>query len=338
VTWVRISDSFEDQLPGSSPAEWGLWLWAKAYANRRETDGFVPFAVLRRFGPVLPKRLEEAGAFLRDEARGGYEIVGHLAENPSKAELEASRTARSEAGRLGGLAKARKLSEQLKSSLATAKQAPSNLEAKPYPDPDPQSPYPLFASGASAPSPSDPIEKPSSVRGVPGGEAPRSPDLKGDPEKPKTGEPEFPRTPAPIVPLTLVPPSTGDPPMPPRKPASKSSKPRETTFPDGFAVSPAIEAMARKEALPDPHLVFRDFRDWALAKGKKFVDWEAAFRNWMRSDITRRSYPAWKESARRVNASTVPPTNRMADLVAATGGIEDESEERFVKRMDDVLP
>lgn len=60
-----------------------------------------------------------------------------------------------------------------------------------------------------------------------------------------------------------------------------------------FVVSQAIEAMARKEGLPNPHDVLPDFRDWALGENVRKVDWEATFRRWMRDDRTRRRYPKW---------------------------------------------
>ncbi len=68
-----------------------------------------------------------------------------------------------------------------------------------------------------------------------------------------------------------------------------------TAMPEGFAVSPAIEAMCRAEKLPDPHVVFRDFRDKAAMNDYRYADWEAAFRTWMRSKITRENYPVWGE-------------------------------------------
>lgn len=84
--------------------------------------------------------------------------------------------------------------------------------------------------------------------------------------------------------------------LPVAEPAAKGRRPKraETTIPDDFKVSTAIEAMCRAEGLPDPHVVIRDFRDWALKKAARYVDWEAAFRTWMRSKITRENYPAMK--------------------------------------------
>lgn len=65
----------------------------------------------------------------------------------------------------------------------------------------------------------------------------------------------------------------------------------KTSLPEDFAVSEAMECMCLEEGLPDPHVVIRDFKDKARANGYRYIDWEAAFRTWMRSDITKRSYP-----------------------------------------------
>lgn len=100
-----------------------------------------------------------------------------------------------------------------------------------------------------------------------------------------------------------------DPPLPPEggpPPESSSTRitPRrtrartvQTTWPEGFAVSAAIARMCRDEGLPNPHDVVRDFESWARAKGRRYADWESAFRNWMRSAITRRDYPVWEPPA-----------------------------------------
>jgi hypothetical protein len=97
--------------------------------------------------------------------------------------------------------------------------------------------------------------------------------------------------PGPAPALALVPP-----------PGAKGSKaPRragvKTTIPDGFGVSAAMEQMCREEDLPDPHVVMRQFRDDCVAKGRMYVDWEAAFRGWMRSTITASQFPPWSRSA-----------------------------------------
>jgi hypothetical protein len=77
-----------------------------------------------------------------------------------------------------------------------------------------------------------------------------------------------------------------------------------TSWPEGFSVSPAIDRMCRAEGLPDPYDVIRDFESSARAKGYQYADWESAFRKWMRSDITRKSYPVWEAPE-----APMPPKN-----------------------------
>ncbi len=74
----------------------------------------------------------------------------------------------------------------------------------------------------------------------------------------------------------------------------KPSKP--TKLPPDFTVSPEIEKMCRTERLADPHRVFVDFVDWAQRDGVEYINWESAFRIWMRSSITRTKYPTWEDS------------------------------------------
>lgn len=88
--------------------------------------------------------------------------------------------------------------------------------------------------------------------------------------------------------------------MPMPEARSKTSRTRagspKTPWPAGFTVSPAIDAMCRAEGLPNPYDVIRDFESSARANSYRYADWEAAFRKWMRSAITRRDYPAWAPS------------------------------------------
>lgn len=111
LTWVRLSDSFEDDLLGATAADIGIWTCAKAYANRAMTNGFVPDTALLKFGSDrkgvrCAKHLAELGYFIRDDAKGGYFIVGHLETNPTREEILAKRAQAVDAGRRGGQAKA----------------------------------------------------------------------------------------------------------------------------------------------------------------------------------------------------------------------------------------
>ena len=54
-------------------------------------------------------------------------------------------------------------------------------------------------------------------------------------------------------------------------------------FPNDFAVSDAVRSLAKSKAWPDPDSEFESFRDYHVAKGSRFCDWEAALRTWLRN-------------------------------------------------------
>jgi hypothetical protein len=58
---------------------------------------------------------------------------------------------------------------------------------------------------------------------------------------------------------------------------------RKSRFPAYFEVNPRIMELAKQNNWPDPWEELEAFRDHHLAKGSLFVDWEAAFRTWLRN-------------------------------------------------------
>lgn len=66
--------------------------------------------------------------------------------------------------------------------------------------------------------------------------------------------------------------------------------PRKTAIPDGFPNAAAISAATSKinsaRVAVDARREAEKFRDHALAKGARYVDWPAAFRNWIGNAIT----------------------------------------------------
>lgn len=112
----------------------------------------------------------------------------------------------------------------------------------------------------------------------------------------------------------LSPPVGGEPEaVPPRRPR----RAQMTPYPDGFVVSPAIEAMCRERGLPNPHEVLPDFRSSALAKAYRYADWEHAFRNWMKSKITRDSYPPWLAKSGQISITEDTTTERFVAAYAS---------------------
>lgn len=84
-----------------------------------------------------------------------------------------------------------------------------------------------------------------------------------------------------------------------QEPITKTTKAKATRLPDGFAVSDALRAWAEAEGYAnlDAHLAY--FRDWAIAGDKRYVDWDATFRNAIRGNWARvkgagPAAPAWE--------------------------------------------
>lgn len=59
-------------------------------------------------------------------------------------------------------------------------------------------------------------------------------------------------------------------------------KKRATTIPNDWEPTDAHRQVAAEERV-DLRSEAKKFRDSAEAKGRKYVDWDAAFRNWLRS-------------------------------------------------------
>lgn len=67
------------------------------------------------------------------------------------------------------------------------------------------------------------------------------------------------------------------------EPNSKEKRKSKTSYPDGFGISEGIRVFALNNKLPDPSLEIDAFRDYHISNGSRFIDWEAAFRNWLRN-------------------------------------------------------
>ena len=54
-------------------------------------------------------------------------------------------------------------------------------------------------------------------------------------------------------------------------------------YPLDFSVSETMTALARENRWPDPNGELEAFKDHHVAKDSRFLDWEAAFRTWLRN-------------------------------------------------------
>lgn len=105
MVWVKTSDDQPEKpaflaLGRDRWAGSGVWWAGLSYANRHLTDGFVPANALAGAGR-LAARLVEVG--LWKVVAGGYQIVDYLPNQPTRAEVEATREERQKAGRVGGI-------------------------------------------------------------------------------------------------------------------------------------------------------------------------------------------------------------------------------------------
>lgn len=67
--------------------------------------------------------------------------------------------------------------------------------------------------------------------------------------------------------------------------AQKPRSSRASTFPDGFELTDEMRAFAIEQGIEQPNAEFAKFRDYHTAKGSRFANWKAAWRNWVRRSI-----------------------------------------------------
>jgi hypothetical protein len=110
--WAKVDDAFPDHPKAvqCSLAAHGLWLYALCYACRHLTDGFVPFAVLKRAtvgedGAALIRELLAAGLWRQIDDPPGITIHDFTDYQPTRAQAEAMRADKSRAGRVGAMAR-----------------------------------------------------------------------------------------------------------------------------------------------------------------------------------------------------------------------------------------
>jgi hypothetical protein len=110
VSWLKVDDGYPDHpkihaLRADAAVGMALDTAGKCYASRHRTDGLVPAIVVPRLvlglrRPLaIAERLVEVGLWEREGE--DYRIHDYLDYNPSRADLESRREARSQAGAAG---------------------------------------------------------------------------------------------------------------------------------------------------------------------------------------------------------------------------------------------
>jgi hypothetical protein len=87
--------------------------------------------------------------------------------------------------------------------------------------------------------------------------------------------------------------------VPDPEPNLESAPARRRALPANWTPTEAHRKLALQEGR-DIERELEKFRDDAVAKRKMFVDWDAAFRNWLRSDIGRDKPSTGGNGVRRV--------------------------------------
>jgi hypothetical protein len=161
MAWVRLDENFatHPKVLEAGPLGMAMQVAALCYCNRHQTDGRITLAATRTlidldgFSNVyhegdeitterIVKDLVNAGLWhesghdcpICPPIERGLVIHGYLELQPSKADIEAKKAQVTEAGRRGGLAKAKRTAKRMPSE--TLSESPSEPLAKVWPDPD----------------------------------------------------------------------------------------------------------------------------------------------------------------------------------------------------------
>jgi hypothetical protein len=129
--FIKVHDGFPEhpKTIGLSDRAFRAVVEFWCYSHRQETDGKIPLALFNRLPPKVRKELLVDYAILHDDH---VEMHDYLEHQQSSKEIAELRKARSEAGRLGGKAKANRLA----SATANAKQSSSKVVAEKERDKD----------------------------------------------------------------------------------------------------------------------------------------------------------------------------------------------------------
>lgn len=112
MNWIRVGDALPEHPKALAAGPEAMWLFiaANCYCNRLQTDGIVPTVQISRLtthknGMKLANRLVEVGLF--EAVEDGFYVVKYEEWQQTSSEIQRIRELKREAGRRGGLAKAK---------------------------------------------------------------------------------------------------------------------------------------------------------------------------------------------------------------------------------------
>lgn len=177
MPWTKIDDQyfFNPKVLAAGRDARDVHLASMVYSSGQLTDGFIPTNAVPLVGAMaMVANVQECAAKLVDVGlwecvEGGYLVHDYLKYNPPSEQVRATREARAEAGRRGGLASAesrREADAETSDEANGQANAQANAEQNPTPSPSPSpsfSPVPEDV-GAAAPPPEPPAPKPKPSR------------------------------------------------------------------------------------------------------------------------------------------------------------------------------
>lgn len=135
MTWFKVDDKLHDhrKTRAAGATAMGVWVLAGSWSADNLTDGFIPASLLPRWGRQREaNKLVEVGLWHADSQDGedGWRFHEWDERQPTRAQKEAERAAKSEAGRSGGLK-----SGQSRREAKTKQSASPLVELPSRPDP-----------------------------------------------------------------------------------------------------------------------------------------------------------------------------------------------------------
>lgn len=306
MTWAKLDDRMHDdpRTEAAGVEAMGLWAMALSYMADYATDGRISLARCRRLagsqkGKRYADRLVEAGWWEPHE--DGYRLIDWTSYLIPREQVEARSAGAVEAGRRGGRARA-------DAAKVGGKVEPrSGVRSAPVPEPCPGSLSGNVAEALDTSQPT-PAPDPDPIPTQPDSAHAGAPAHARDGAQGQDQRPTVAFAPSSPPAFALTPPEPEPPAKAKKAPATGKGSGKATTFPEGWRPSPAHVVFAREKRVNLADEAGR-FEDNAKAKGLAYIDWDAAFRTWIRN--------ARKFADERAARASFVPTDDDLDVDAA---------------------